>query len=328
MGEARARAQKDADDWMCTVLEDSPGEAHQAIKEPQTWTPALAKLEGGVVTADPSEVLRAAAIEWAGHWQAEGQEPSVHELSWGHELEQAAEQEPPLPLLSTEEIRESSRSFPASTSESLDGFHVRHYALLSEPALRVLAVLLQVAERTGLWPTAVRAMLIALLEKVAGGHRPIALLTSFFRMWARCRQPMAAEWESANDREYWAASRGRSAADAVWRAAADAEAQVAQESSAGTVLFDMVKFFDRITFPELVQRAKRLGFNMRILRACLRMYLAPRFMTSAGLATPGPSARRGIPAGCIFAIFASCTTLARGAESHRPRSIGEARRAE
>ena len=89
----------------------------------------------------------------------------------------------------------------------------RHLLHLDERGLTVLAAILYVSERAGLLP--VEGSNIILLPKPTGGERPIGLLPTIYRVWCRCRRPVAAEWERMRDRKYfWAASQ-RSSEQAV-----------------------------------------------------------------------------------------------------------------
>ena len=54
---------------------------------------------GGVVTADPLELLRAEGAKWQEEWQADSQAPAEGELPWLGELDAAADAEAPLALL-------------------------------------------------------------------------------------------------------------------------------------------------------------------------------------------------------------------------------------
>ena len=85
-------------------------------------------------------------------------------------------------------IRMASRSFSVHTAQSLDRPHVRHYGLLSDSALRAMAVVFEAIERLGLFPMQLLWMLLPLLEKPKGGLRPILLLAAPVRIWERLRR--------------------------------------------------------------------------------------------------------------------------------------------
>ena len=66
-------------------------------------------------------------------------------------------------------IQDASRSFKVVIA-IVEGWHPRHFGLLSEGALRALANILNVIELFGIFPTT-QNLLVALIEKDSGGHR-------------------------------------------------------------------------------------------------------------------------------------------------------------
>ena len=66
-----------------------------------------------------------------------------------------------------------------------------------------------------------------------------------------CRQD-ADDWERANDQAFFAAGKGRSPADPVWRRAVLAEVGTAKSKSLITALWDIAKFYERIGHGKLV----------------------------------------------------------------------------
>ena len=76
---------------------------------------------------------------------------------------------PPTP----DEIRAASRCFPRGTSSTVEGFHVSHFALLPDAALRAWSLLWAAIERAGLLPGQVGQVVIPHIPKPDGGLRPI-----------------------------------------------------------------------------------------------------------------------------------------------------------
>eukprot|EP00959_Pyramimonas_sp_CCMP1952_P336702 7050451-Pyramimonas_sp.AAC.1 len=68
-------------------------------------------------------------------------------------------------------------------------------------------------ESTTLVSSQARTLLAPLLEKPAGGWRPIGLFSSFYRLWGKLRRPHAARWEYGRSRSYLAAGKSAGAAD-------------------------------------------------------------------------------------------------------------------
>ena len=55
---------------------------------------------------------------------------------------------------------------------------MRHYALIDDSLLCVLAVILSICEQVGNLPGQVRRIIFALLPKPKGGFRPIAIFVA------------------------------------------------------------------------------------------------------------------------------------------------------
>ncbi len=124
-----------------------------------------------------------------------------------HELWRCTEEETPyyeapadswqdLPDIDPAEFLAAARTFSYKTSQTWDGFHPRHYALLNEPQARVVARLYQLMERVGVVPTVIRSVMTKLIPKHRAGmeqlaFRGIGLMPSMYRHWQRLRQPLA-----------------------------------------------------------------------------------------------------------------------------------------
>ncbi len=83
---------------------------------------------------------------------------------------------------SPEDIRRASASFSHAAASTYDGFHVRHFALLCDDALLALSEILVLMELTGGLPSQLRATILSMLGKPAGGFRPIGVFTSLYRL--------------------------------------------------------------------------------------------------------------------------------------------------
>jgi hypothetical protein len=127
------------------------------------------------------------------------------------------------------------------------------------------------------------------------------LAPALYRWWARARRPLAERWEDSNDQPFFAASKGRTAIDPVYRRAVRAEAAAADGKCVVSGLWDIAKFFERIVHALLVRRAARCGAPMRALRVCLGMYRAVRYLTIAPFVASPMRATVGVAAGCGFA---------------------------
>jgi len=189
---------------------------------------------------------------------------------------------------------------------SYDGFHMRHFQHLSDESLEVLVLRLSLAERSGILPTQLSAVMVALLAKEKGGFRPIGIFPSVYRLWGRARRPLAEAWEARFPRDYWAAGRHRGAMDCVWRQTFRSEAGVRKGDYSATVLWDMFKYYELIDLEALELRAQRHNFPLGVLNICLAACRSARYMCLSGIISGPLRATHGVIAGCSMA-----TTLIR-----------------
>ena len=189
---------------------------------------------------------------------------------------------PTLPEISASIVRKASASFKLNT-DVRDGFHPRHFALLSHRVTLACISLVSMMEATGMFPSVLCENTVALIDKPGGGDRPIGLLRSFVRVWYRIRKKQLAEWErSHGSAAYFSATKGRSATDAVWRRATRCEIQASDKGSLASVLIDLRKCYDHIMWCSLAAESLAVGFPGVILRMSLAVYAFPRRLTRFG----------------------------------------------
>ena len=99
-----------------------------------------------------------------------------------------------------------------------------------------MCVLLMAIEDTGMLPVQLCGLVVALMTEDLGAFRPIGLFPGCYRLWAKCRQDLAAEWLCANDRAYIAMGKGRSSTDCVWRAAVQSEIAATEGKYSAAIL--------------------------------------------------------------------------------------------
>ena len=296
-----AADRRDWRDWVETAFDHGARKAHGFLQDPLAWEPLAVQFDDGTWGGSPLDELRAANSLWAGHWQAGDASAPPPVAEWEAELDEAAQCEAPYAVLPPGELREVGLSFPRRTGISLDGMHVRHLALLPDEALHALATLLAVIEHLGMLPLQVQRLLIFLIPKATGGRRPIMLAPALYRWWARARRPLAEAWDADHDHPFFAASKGRTAIDPVYRRAVKAEVVGNQGKWVITGLWGISKFFERIAHALLVRMAIRSGAPLRALRVCLGMYRAVRYLTIAPYVAAPVRATIGVAAGCGFA---------------------------
>ena len=153
-------------------------------------------------------------------------------------------------------------------------------------------------ECMGFWPTQVSQLTVVLLEKPAGGFRPIGLFSALYRVWMKARGDLCMQWEISHDLPCFAMGRQRSPVDCVRRQASRAEASVAKQRAAAALLWDLGKFYESMRHGRLVSQAVRLDFPLRILRLNLQGYTHPRYVSMAGMVNDPCYPSQGVVAGC------------------------------
>ena len=180
-------------------------------------------------------------------------------------------------------IIDAANSFKRGTC-ALRGIHPRHFALLDPSAISSLISILHLSEALGCLPPQLSAVIIALLPKPTGGERPVGWYQSLYRVWIKARSGMVKEWERSHTHDYgFAAQKGKSPVDIVWRHSCLAEIAKNQDSFFLAVLWDLWKCYDSINHYKLIQAAHKHGYPVAILRIALLSYRAPRRMLYNGV---------------------------------------------
>ncbi len=243
--------------------------AHAATKAPVEWRPTVATADDGTKSAAPAAILEEARRKYAQYWAA-GDQPVEYRWASGCQ---------PLPRLTPEQLRGASLAFARRTASTDDGWHVRHFGLLSDAGLEVLGVLLEAIERASRWPSQTTLVTATMIDKPKGGHRLVGKLAALHRVWAKARRPYAEDWEAANARPFFASSAGSGPVDAVYRQAMRQEAAKSSGGAAATVLEDMESVYETIDREVLLEEVRILGFPTCLTRLCLAAYAAPRMIT-------------------------------------------------
>ncbi len=277
--------------WLTDNFHRGARNAHKATKVIEDEQPTTVITPKGVISADPVEFLRSKRDKYRALWAAS---ETPIEYKWHGRIAE-------LPRLAVEELRAASASFADDTASAYDGIHVKAYRLICDQGLEALAKILAAVEASGRWPTAASLTTVTLIDKKSGGHRGIANLTSTYRIWSKARKPWAQRWEDANQRPFFAASRGVGPIDAVYRQALKHEAAVAEGRESAVLLDNLENFFEAIDREVLVREAQALDFPLALLRASLAAYIGPRMLTLDGRAAKELYARNGIVPGCTFA---------------------------
>ncbi len=305
IGDAKAAA-KDGDDrearhaleawrsWVSDGAESGLRNAHKFTKVPEQWTPtAVGDSELDVLTCDPSVLLDDMRNRYVGKWAAKA---GPRRIEWP--TREA------LPRLTEAEVGEASASFAWRTSSTYDGFHPRHWALLSPGAKKATAAICEAIELLGSLPVQISLVTMPLIGKAQGGYRAIGMVAAVLRVWARARRHLADAWEDKHRRSFWSADKGNSPLDTVWRQEVRQEAAVSDGRQGAALLYDLDSFYETIDRDLLLQRARRTNFPEAIVRVCLALYACPRM-----LALDGALSREVYPEHGIIAGDTMATTL-------------------
>ncbi len=311
--------------WVAEDIANGARNAHRYLKLPAEWRPTTTLTIDGVLTAEPRKLLenytRKYDALWNGaHRQRMQRRRHLHdELGGQHQRPQrggegerddgGCSDEPwligrsdPLPRPEPSDIRDAARSFSERTAVAFDGIAMRHYGLMSDGALGVVADFIEIMESTGEMPRQLGLTEMPMLGKPRGGHRAVATIVGLYRIWARLRKPYVTAWEAAHDRPYLAAGKGRSPQSSVWRQACLAEAAVEKGQASATILWDLASFFEAIKRLPLWHRARRLEFPTALLRVALTTYSLARVLSLGGILSQPLPAHDGVLAGCGMAM--------------------------
>jgi len=168
---------------------------------------------------------------------------------------------------------------------------------MSDDALETVADFFELMEITSLLPAQQRQVYVFLLDKSSGGTRPIGLFTALYRLWSKTRQTDAAKWAGEHDRAFYAAGKGRSTIDPIWRKAVKSQLAREPEVHVATLGWDMRKFYEMIVHDKLRAQAKKYNFPMQIIEMAISAYCMGRVITYDGLASGELYPTRGIVAG-------------------------------
>jgi len=282
----RAESAKAWDEWKLQQMEGSASGAHRFVKGPAKWMPPEVFDEEGNRAMTYEQVLEFEAKKYQKLWNATVEDPG-----------RTSAANPPCEPLKPDFLRKMAKKFKRKTGVAPDGWHPRHYALLSDQSLSTLAMLYTLLEITGHLPHQQRYVCVFLLDKASGGTRPIGLFTSMYRLWAKSRQLEAARWAEAHDRPFFAAGKNRSTIDAVWRHSVLNQLTVAKGEHVAALAWDMRKFYEMISHAKLRQRAADLGFSTAIVDVAVNAYRMARVVTYEGLPASELFPLRGIVAG-------------------------------
>ena len=318
---AVARRRKSAADaaakwrhWVDEQLAKGAGALHRFTKrQGLNADEAVATVNGPSLKI--SDVLSSDRAVWAPIW---GKFDGSARAPWRTDFDPNASWVATLPRLTAGDLKAASSKFKRRTGLGCDSVHPRTIGWLSDNLLNALADFFVVLENKGIWPSAVRTILMAQIPKACGGKRPVGLLSGFVRVWEKARQPVVSQWRQKVSRDYNWAAKGRSPQAAVWKQAIMAEAAVARGQTSAATLLDLVKAFEMVRLELIWARGIELGFPALILRMVLETFAFTRRLFLHGAVADAVDTLSAILAGGGFAtdampivLIKPCDTLTR-----------------
>ncbi len=304
--EARHRnaAARGVTEWCKNAQANGAGLAHRWTQVPTAWRPETAptrcEVEVGVTT-NPDAVVDQEASRWEPLWRPP--HAADRPVRWGKVAE--------LSRPTVKDVRRAARRFRANTKQGIENLSPRDMSELSDGLVEAYIDLMMACEKLGRIPDRVAVVVVMLLGKKLGGRRPVGILPTVYRLWAAVRKPLLHDWERTWSRAFFAAARGKSAADATWNRALRAEHAALVGASAGSILWDLRKCFEHGRHDILAAEAEALGFPMAMARLASAMYAAERRLNLDGAYSRAVKPTRGFVAGCAWAMACVKVTLLR-----------------
>ncbi len=207
-----------------------------------------------------------------------------------------------LPPITVDRIIKWARRFRGDTGMGGDALRPRHIALLSRDALAALVLILTAIEGDQQWPNTLRGVAAVALAKKSGGSRLIGVTGAVCRLWAKIRyDDVREELEARLARPFMSAAPGIGAERSAVDVALFGEQAHAREEVAATSLVDIAKYFEQITFDELINGAVAVGLPKAIACLALHLYAGPhRVKVGRAWSSPAYPTRSVLP-GCTWA---------------------------
>ncbi len=142
-----------------------------------------------VVTGTPDMQLAEAHRWWSKLWDPD-LAPAPETSRFGQCLSEY-EAPPPMPAFTGADVRAVLRVTPTAKAAGHDGWQYAELKAWPDPMIQLLAAFYGTVERCGRWPRALSNALVARLPKgttgLAEDYRPIMLLSTIYRVWAKSR---------------------------------------------------------------------------------------------------------------------------------------------
>ena len=201
-------------------------------------------------------------------------------------IKQRAQEEEHAPL-TPQELLVALKSMAPNKAQGVDMLSPPDLQRLPPAAFEELASLLNQCEAAMAWPAQLMYVVGALLPKPDNGDRVVGLLPLHVKLWSRARASITDEWSDKLE-EFWdTAIQGSSALRAALIRSLLDESALALGFATCTLLLDLIKFFDSISFVKLLDAALDAEYPAVVVGLETLAYAAPRRLRKHALGLGG-----------------------------------------
>ena len=178
----------------------------------------------GTITTDPKEIDEIARTEYGKIYKGNVADQRRHADAYLENYREYILEAPPFEAdyITGEDLMEAARN-SSNTAAGMDQWKPAELKLFSKEAMEMLAIMLNMVERTGKWPTAMTQARAAFLAKDPEdtqdvlNYRVLLMLSSVYRLWSKVRLAHLRPWiDTWATPEMFAGIEGKSAADAAY----------------------------------------------------------------------------------------------------------------
>ena len=212
---------------------------------------------------------------WWKYWQAAAVPEDSHLV-----FEEALEGAPPMAPQETrwQIIKATGKCMSVGKAPGPDGWGPKHWRCWPDVLWQRLSELLRSIEKVGHWPHALRHAHVAMLPKgkpVQGLQaRPITLLSSVYRLWARCKVIHLKRWFVNAGIEPLVGGREEAEYQAGLLSLTLGYGRATGEGGGG-VAFDLSKAYDSVRLDLLERVLLGVGLEPSLVMPAIDMYRAP-----------------------------------------------------
>ncbi|CAK0815944.1 unnamed protein product, partial [Prorocentrum cordatum] len=269
--------------WANEARQRGPGIVHRHVREPaaeQLETYGLARDADGDVAArsiaQPDAILEQKTLHWERVWKDPTYDEADLVEALNDTLRRAADDG--LDPITPDQVRTAMRRMSSGKARGIDNLSPADLQRMPEDGFDGLAALLNVREASGVWPWQLSAVIGAAIPKRGGGDRIIGTLPTTCKVWAKVRAAATDEWSDAQALWWDTAARESPAPRAAVCRACMGECDVENGWFTATLLLDIKKFYDSVSFVHLLAVATQQGFPAIVAAMEVQLYAGPRHL--------------------------------------------------